>query len=86
MKTEQNRPIRIQELTKIVMGRSGFGLAEERLVPTKAGRNVLYTNNRPCAFHRIFLEQLSFLCATLSSDLRSLTITFSGLGVDSQVP
>src|ERR671910_255592 len=50
---EQDGPIRIQDLTKVVMARTRLGLAKERLVPFEATRDVAYANDRPCAFHRI---------------------------------
>jgi hypothetical protein len=53
MEAEQDGPIRIQDLTEVVMGRRRLGLAKERLVPVKAARNVAYADDRPCTFHRI---------------------------------
>lgn len=53
VEAEQHSSIRIQDLTKVVMVRRCLGLAEERLVPFEAARNVAYPDNRPCAFHRI---------------------------------
>jgi hypothetical protein len=53
VEAEQNGSIRIQDLTKIVMARARFGLAEKRLVPFEAAGHVAYTNDRPCPFHRI---------------------------------
>ena len=53
MEAEQDGSIRIQDLTKLVMARSRLGLAEERLVPFEATRNVPYADDRPCPFHRI---------------------------------
>jgi hypothetical protein len=35
------------------MARRRLGLAEERLVPFEAVRNVNYADDRPCALHRI---------------------------------
>ena len=52
VEAEQDGSIRIQDLTKVVMGRARLGLAEERLVPFEAAGNVAYADNRPCAFHR----------------------------------
>src|SRR5207248_3906587 len=51
VEAEQHGPIRIQDLTK-VMARRRLGLAEERLVPFEAARNVAYADDRPGAFHR----------------------------------
>jgi hypothetical protein len=53
VEAEQDGAIRIQDLTKIVMARRRLGLAEERLVPFEAVRNVTYADDRPCAFHCI---------------------------------
>jgi len=53
VEAEQHGPIRIQDLTKVVMARRRLGLAEERLVPFEAARNVTYADDRPCAFHRV---------------------------------
>ena len=53
VEAEQDGSIRIQDLTKVVMGRRRLGLAEERLVPFEAAGNVAYADDRPCAFHRI---------------------------------
>ena len=51
VETQQDASIRVQDLTKIVMARSRLGLAAERLVPSEARWNILYANDRPCAFH-----------------------------------
>jgi hypothetical protein len=53
VEAEQHGSIRIQDLAKVVMVRRRLGLAEERLVPFEAARNVAYPDDRPCAFHRI---------------------------------
>src|ERR1700730_718982 len=53
VEAEQHGSIRIQDLTKVVMARRRLRLAEKRLVPVEAGRNVTYADDRPCAFHRI---------------------------------
>jgi hypothetical protein len=53
VKTKQNGSVRIQQLTKVIMRRTCLGLAEERLIPPEAGRNVTYADDRPCAFNRI---------------------------------
>jgi hypothetical protein len=47
VETEQNRSIRINDLTEVFMGRSRLGLAKERLVPFEAARNVPYADDRP---------------------------------------
>ena len=53
VKAEQNGPISIDDLSKIVMARARLGLAEEGLIPSKAGGNVAYADDGPCAFHCI---------------------------------
>src|ERR1700745_526000 len=53
VEAEQHGSIRIEDLTPVVMGRMRLALAEERLVPFEAARNVPYADDRPCAFHRI---------------------------------
>lgn len=53
VEAEQHGSIRVQDLTKVVMARSRLGLAEERLVPFEAARNITYADDRPCALHRI---------------------------------
>jgi hypothetical protein len=52
VEAEQDGPIRIQDLTKVVMARRRFGLAEERLVPFEATGNVADPDYRPRASHR----------------------------------
>src|SRR5215831_5653445 len=53
VEAEQHRSIRIEDLTKVVMMGRRLRLAEERLVPFEAARNVAYADDRPRAFHRI---------------------------------
>jgi hypothetical protein len=53
VEAEQHGSIGIQDLTKVVMTRRRLRLAEERLVPFEAARNVTYADDRPCAFHCI---------------------------------
>src|SRR5262245_43026635 len=48
---EQDRAVRIQDLTEVVMARSRFVLAEQRLVPLEARRDVAYADDRPDPFH-----------------------------------
>src|SRR5262245_26515988 len=52
VEAEQDGPIRIQDLTKVVMARRRPGLAEERLVPLEARGNVADADDRPRASHR----------------------------------
>jgi hypothetical protein len=58
VEAEQDRSVRIEELTEIGMGRSGLELAEERLVPLEAARHVAYADDRPEAFHGISSRRL----------------------------
>jgi hypothetical protein len=51
VEAKQDGSIRIQDLTKVVMARSRFRLAEERLVPFEAAGNIAYADDRPYAFH-----------------------------------
>jgi hypothetical protein len=53
VEAEQDGAIRIDDLTKVRMGRFCLRLAEERLVPLKAGRHIAYADDRPRAFHEI---------------------------------
>jgi hypothetical protein len=53
VETEQDSSIRIEDLTKVGMRRLCLGLAEERLVPFEAARNITYADDRPYAFHLI---------------------------------
>src|SRR5712671_1241418 len=53
VEAEQDRSIRIEDLTKVSMARLCLGLAEERLVPFEASRHIAYADDRPRAFHYI---------------------------------
>src|SRR5262249_61935602 len=53
VKAKQDSSIGIHDLTPVVMARRRLGLAEQRLVPFEAAGNVAYTDDCPCAFHRI---------------------------------
>src|SRR5207247_7602919 len=61
MEAEQHGPIRVQDLTKVVMARRRLGLAEERLVPFEAAGHVAYADDCPCAFYRISTDGLTSL-------------------------
>ena len=71
VEAEQHGPICIQDLTKVVMGRRRRGLAEERLVPFEAARNVAYADDRPCAFHRISAVGLTTRLSDRAGNSRS---------------
>jgi hypothetical protein len=50
---EQDSSIRIEDLPKVIMGRRGSRLTEQRLVPLEAARHVAYPYDRPRALHRV---------------------------------
>jgi hypothetical protein len=64
VEAEQDGSICIQDLTKVIMARRRLGLAKERLVPFEAARDVAYSYDRPCAFHRISAVGLTTLALT----------------------
>jgi len=68
VEAEQDGSICIKDLTKVVMTRRRLGLAEERLVPFEAARNVAYADDRPCAFHHISAVGLTRIRRKLSSN------------------
>src|SRR5512145_2631460 len=43
----------VEDLTEVIVCWRRLRLAEQRLVPFEAARNVIYADDRPCAFHRI---------------------------------
>jgi hypothetical protein len=47
VEAEQDRSIRIQNLTKVVVSWKRLGLAEQRLVPFEVRRDIAYANDRP---------------------------------------
>jgi hypothetical protein len=52
VEAEQDSSVRIDDLPKVIMGRKGSRLTEQRLVPAEAGRHVAYCYDRPGALHR----------------------------------
>src|SRR5580704_6263196 len=50
---EQDSSICIEDLPKVIMGRKGSRLTEQRLVPFEAARHVAYSYDRPSALHRV---------------------------------
>src|SRR5215831_14091710 len=52
VETEQDSPIRIEDLSKVIMRRRGSRLTKERLVPCEAARDVVHPYDRPYALHR----------------------------------
>src|SRR4029077_5773081 len=53
VEAEQDSSIRIEDLPKVIMGRKGSWLTEQRLVPFEAVRHVAYPYDRPRALHRV---------------------------------
>ena len=51
MKAQKHGPIRVDELSEIVVRRVGISQAEERLVPAKAAIHIRYADDRPRASH-----------------------------------
>jgi hypothetical protein len=51
MKAEQNRAVRIEDLTEIVVLRSRFRQAKQRLVPCEAARDIGHSDDGPRASH-----------------------------------
>jgi len=51
VKAEQDRAIRIQELSEVVVRGLRLRLSEERLVPPEAGRHIPDPYDRPRALH-----------------------------------
>lgn len=51
VETEQDRSIRVDDLSEVVVGRSRVRQAKERLVPPKAPGHVSYANDGPRALH-----------------------------------
>jgi hypothetical protein len=69
VKAEQDRSIRVADLTEVVMGGSRLRQAKERLVPFEATRHIAYADDRPRAFHDIPSVGLA-----LSLQLRRISI------------
>src|SRR4051794_20410966 len=53
VKAEQDSTVGIQDLPKVVMGRKGSRLTEQRLVPLEAARHIANSQDRPRALHRL---------------------------------
>src|SRR6266513_5830186 len=83
VEAKQDGSIRIQDLTKVVITRRRLRLAEERLVPFDAARNVPYPDDRPWPFQRILAAGLTRTRsvtagrATLSTLIQRLSTVFS---------
>jgi hypothetical protein len=59
VEAEQDGSICIEDLTEVVMTRRRLALAEKRLVPFQAARYVAYADDRPRAFHILFVVGLT---------------------------
>ncbi|HSA93800.1 MAG TPA: hypothetical protein VLE48_12375 [Terriglobales bacterium] len=53
VQAEQDRPIRVEDLPKILMCGRRLRLAEQRLVPAVAGGHIAYAKDGPSALHGI---------------------------------
>jgi len=51
MKAEQNRAIRVEDLTELVVGRSRFRQAKQCLVPREAASDISHSDDGPRASH-----------------------------------
>src|SRR6266404_2837539 len=51
VQAEQDRSIRIEDLTEVIMGGSRLRQAKQRLVPLEAARHIANANDRPRAPH-----------------------------------
>jgi hypothetical protein len=51
VKAKQDRSIRINDLTEVVMGRSRLRQPKQRLVPLEAASHIANANDRPGALH-----------------------------------
>src|SRR5580692_3895936 len=56
VEAEQNSSIRIEDLRKVIMGRNGSRLAEQRLIPFEAPLHAADPYDRPRALHRVPLR------------------------------
>src|SRR5580704_7375777 len=70
VEAEQNSSIRIEDLPKVIMGRNGSRLTEQRLVPFQAARHVAYPYDRPRALHRVPFCGLIFVYIDLQRPVR----------------
>src|SRR5215472_617663 len=61
VEAEQDGPIRIEDLSKVIMGRKRSRLTEQRLVPFEAARDVAYPYDRPRVPHRSPIQPNSCL-------------------------
>jgi len=51
VKSEQDRSIRVDELTEVVMGGTPRRFAEEGQIPFEASSNIVNCDDRPCSLH-----------------------------------
>src|SRR6185503_18674472 len=59
VEAEQDRSIRVEDLTEVVMGRSRLRQPKQRLVPPKAASHISNTNDRPRTPHDISPVELT---------------------------
>ena len=69
---DQDRSILVEDLPEVVMTRICFGLAEQRLVPLEAGRDIGHPDDRPCTPHGSKTTASSPCRAVLSNSHRLL--------------
>ena len=72
VEAEQHGSIRIQDLTEVMMARRRLRLAEERLIPFEAARNVAYADDCPCAFHSISAALSAHILIAISGEITIL--------------
>ncbi len=49
MQAEQNRAVRVDDLTEVFVGRSRLRQPQQRLVPGEAERDIVHPDDGPCA-------------------------------------
>ena len=65
MKAKQDRAVRVENLSEVIMGGTRLRLAKQRLVPFEAGSHVAHPDDRPRALHLRGWRQMSaaMVCA-----------------------
>src|SRR5580658_4021450 len=53
VQAEQDGPVRVEDLTEVVMSRGRLRQAKQRLVPLEAARHIANANDRPRASHGV---------------------------------
>jgi hypothetical protein len=81
VEAEQHSSIGIEDLPKVIMGRKGSRLTEQRLVPFQAARHVAYSYDRPRALHQVPFCGLILVYDDLASTIsQNLPYWRSGAG------